>query len=182
MQLIQSKTNETRSVIEKMREILGTMSGDAYIEDEVNSLLALLDRLEDIAAPVPGESCAEEQVRERAREIASGLSVPDICAGEELIAPFVSELVSQILVSANNAQQESRRQRQAEGIAAAKAKGVRFGREPKPLPVNFPQIVLKWRNGELSLRAAARECDMSTSAFSSAVKRMDEEGREAKTA
>jgi len=179
MQLLQGKTNEARSVIEKMRSILGTMAGDASIENEVNTLLGLLDRLEDT---VTAESDAEAQARERAREIAAGLPVSDICADKELIAPFVSELVSQILLSASQAEQESRKQRQAEGIAAAKAKGVRFGREPKPLPVNFPQIVFRWRNGELSLRAAARECDMSTSAFSSAVKRLDEEGREAKTA
>jgi len=182
MQTVQSKTDEARSVLEEMRSILGTMAGEACMEDEVNALLGLLERLENTGVLGSDEARAGEQARERAREIASELPVSDICVSEELIAPFVSELVSQILVSAGQAQQECRRQRQAEGIAAAKAKGVRFGREPKPLPGNFPQIVFRWRNGELSMRAAARECGMSASAFSSAVRRLDEERREAKTA
>jgi len=124
----------------------------------------------------------EEQAREQARRIASELSAMNICLSEEQIAPFVSELVLQILSSVGQSRQEKRKQRQAEGIAAAKAKGVKFGRDPKPLPMNFPQTVYRWREGELSLRGAARECGMSTSAFSSAVKRMEEANREAKSA
>ncbi len=126
------------------------------------------------------ENRTEEQAREKARVIASELSTLDICLSEEQIAPFVSELVFQILSSVSQNRQNSRRQRQAEGIAAAKAKGVKFGREPKPLPMNFPQTVYRWREGELSLRGAARECGMSTSAFSSAVKRIEEADQEAK--
>jgi len=167
-----------------MRDILNSLADVHCAEDEIKTLLSLLDRLEDMAVsepkPEPGED-AETQAREKAREIASELSVSDMRISEGQIAPFVSELVLQILSSASQAKQENRKQRQAEGIAAAKAKGVRFGREPKPLPVNFHQTVFRWRNGELSMRAAARECGMSTSAFSSAVKRMDEAG-EAKTA
>jgi len=123
-----------------------------------------------------------EQAREQARRIASELSALDICLSEEQIAPFVSELVLQILSSVSQNRQEERKQRQAEGIAAAKAKGVKFGRDPKPLPINFPQVAFRWRNGELSMRAAARECGMSTSAFNSAVKRMEEANQEAKSA
>ncbi len=183
MQIIQNKTNEAHSVAEKMRKILGTMADDPSLKGEVKNLLSLLNRLEDMAAPESDEACAEARARERAREIASGLSVSDICADGEMIAPFVSELVSQMLISARQAQQDSRKQRQAEGIAAAKAKGVKFGREPKPLPTNFPHVAFRWRTGELSMRAAARECGMSTSSFSSAVKRMAEaEEQDAKTA
>jgi len=124
----------------------------------------------------------EEQAREQARRIASELSALDVCLSEEQIAPFVSELVLQILSSVSRTRQESRKQRQAEGIAAAKAKGVKFGRDPMPLPMNFPQTVCRWRKGELSLRGAARECGMSVSAFSSAVKRMEEAAQEARPA
>jgi len=182
MQILQSKTEDAHSVAKQMRDILDTLVDDPCVEDEVKTLLSLLDRLEYMAVSEPEpEEDAEARARERAREIALELPVSDIRISEDQIAPFVSELVLQILSSASQAKQESRKQRQAEGIAAAKAKGVRFGREPKPLPINFHQTVFRWRSGELSMRAAARECGMSTSSFSSAVKRMDEAG-EAKTA
>jgi len=184
MQLIQSKTEEAHSVAKQMRDILDTLADDPCVEDEIKTLLSLLDRLEDMAVPEPepDEDRDEAKARERAREIASELPASDIQLSEGQIAPFISELVLQILESASQAKRENRKQRQAEGIAAAKAKGVKFGREPKPLPLNFPQVAFRWRNGELSMRAAARECGMSTSAFSSAVKRIEEADQEAKPA
>ena len=57
------------------------------------------------------------------------------------------------------------RQRQAEGIAAAKAKGVRFGRPPKPLPGNFEEVYRRWEKGEITGTAAARGCRMPLSTF-----------------
>ena len=57
------------------------------------------------------------------------------------------------------------RQRQAEGIAAAKARGVRFGRPPEPLPKNFYANYQKWRAGKISGTAAARACKMPLSTF-----------------
>jgi len=183
MQILQDKTSEAHSVAEKMRDILNALADDPGVEKEIKALMPLLNRLEELAAFETEADCAEAQARERAREIASELPASDIRFSEGQIAPFVSELVLQILSSASQAKQESRKQRQAEGIAAAKAKGVRFGREPKPLPINFPQAVFKWQTGELSMRAAARECGMSASSFSSAVKRLDEAGeQDAKTA
>ena len=55
------------------------------------------------------------------------------------------------------------RQRQAEGIAAARARGVRFGRPPKPLPDNFCSVCGRWQSGQLTGLAAARECGMPMS-------------------
>ena len=55
--------------------------------------------------------------------------------------------------------------RQAEGIAAAKAKGIRFGRPPKPLPDNFHDAYQKWKQGEITGIAAAKECGMPLSTF-----------------
>lgn len=57
------------------------------------------------------------------------------------------------------------RQRQAEGIAAAKAKGIRFGRPPRPLPANFHTMFQKWKKGEITCTAAAKECGMPISTF-----------------
>ena len=57
------------------------------------------------------------------------------------------------------------RQRQAEGIAAAKARGVRFGRPPMPLPENFPAQYQRWKRGEITGKAAAQACGMPLSTF-----------------
>ena len=57
------------------------------------------------------------------------------------------------------------RQRQAEGIAAAKAKGVRFGRVPKPLPDGFHSAYQRWKRGEITGSEAARECGLPRSTF-----------------
>ena len=57
------------------------------------------------------------------------------------------------------------RQRQAEGIAAAKSKGVRFGRPPSPLPENFHSAYQKWRSGKMTGTDAAKACGMPLSTF-----------------
>ena len=57
------------------------------------------------------------------------------------------------------------RQRQAEGIAAAKARGVRFGRPPKPLPENFAVVCKDWQDGKITGVEAARRCGMPLSTF-----------------
>ena len=53
----------------------------------------------------------------------------------------------------------------AEGIAAAKAKGIRFGRVPKPLLENFHAVYQRWKSGEITGTAAAKECKMPLSTF-----------------
>jgi len=68
---------------------------------------------------------------------------------------------------------ESVHRRQAEGIAAAKAKGVRFGRPSPPLPENFEEARIAWRSGALSLRQAANSCGMPPSSFRTAVQRAE---------
>lgn len=62
-------------------------------------------------------------------------------------------------------EQNEDRQRQAEGIAAAKARGVRFGRVPKPLPDNFYEVYQQWRVKKLSVSEAAKACGMPQSTF-----------------
>ena len=57
------------------------------------------------------------------------------------------------------------RQRQAEGIAAAKARGVRFGKPPRPLPPNFKEVYGKWKSGAITCTAAAKECGLPLSTF-----------------
>lgn len=71
---------------------------------------------------------------------------------------FIADLVLQILSFVAQSERESIEKRQAEGIAAAKARGSRFGRPPRPLPENFYEIHTAWRNKKIVLRQAAEAC------------------------
>ena len=89
----------------------------------------------------------------------------DTRRGKDLMGTFLSDIVLQVLSFVAENERINIRQRQEEGIAAAKARGVRFGRPPGSLPKNFKDVCRLWRKGELSGAAAARECGMSLSTF-----------------
>ena len=78
---------------------------------------------------------------------------------------FISNLVLQILSYVAQTECENIRRRQAEGIAAAKSKGVRFGRPPSPLPENFHSVYQKWCSGKMTGTDAAKACGMPLSTF-----------------
>lgn len=112
-----------------------------------------------------------EQVRRLAQEVLSEISELEPSRSKEILGAFVSEL---FLSVAEKERREERRQRQAEGIAAAKARGVRFGPEPKPVPENFIECYEAWRDGYLSTTQAAEECGISRQAFYRAAKRQEQ--------
>lgn len=85
--------------------------------------------------------------------------------GKDLMGTFLSDIVLQVLSFVAENERMNIRQRQAEGIAAAKAKGVRFGRVPKPLPENFHAVYQRWKRDEITGTAAAKECGMPLSTF-----------------
>ena len=118
----------------------------------------------------PGKEEIQSRLRELAREIVSGLSAMDSAQGKALLDSFVSELFTSV---AKQELRETRRRRQAEGIAAAKARGVRSGRAPKPLPENFEECRQKWRDGEIKMCEAASACGMAKSSFRSAALRAE---------
>ena len=89
----------------------------------------------------------------------------DTRRGKDLMGTFLSDIVLQILSFVSENERFNIRQRQAEGIAAAKARGVRFGRPSQPLPENFPPIYEKWRSGAITGTAAAKACGMPLSTF-----------------
>lgn len=89
----------------------------------------------------------------------------DTRRGKDLLGTFLSDIVLQVLSFVAENERVNIRQRQAEGIAAAKARGVRFGRPPKPLPDNFYSICQKWRAGEITGTAAAKACGMPLATF-----------------
>ena len=104
----------------------------------------------------------QAKLKELAAEISSDLSALEAEQSKELLSDFVSEL---FLAAAKHKQQQERRQKQAEGIAAAKARGVRFGRPPKPLPENFHSAYQRWKTGIIPCTKAAQECGMPPSTF-----------------
>jgi len=89
----------------------------------------------------------------------------DTRRGKDLMGTFLSDIVLQVLSFVAENERTNSRQRQAEGIAAAKARGMKFGRPPKPLPANFYQVHRDWRNKRLTLSEAANACAMPVSSF-----------------
>lgn len=84
---------------------------------------------------------------------------------KNLLGTFIADLVLQVLSFAAQNERENIRSRQAQGIAAAKQRGVHFGREVKPLPDNFLENCDLWLNGRISGLEAARRCRMPSSTF-----------------
>ena len=89
----------------------------------------------------------------------------DTRRGKDLVGTFLSDIVLQVLSFVAENERINIRQRQAEGIAAAKARGVRFGRPPRPLPENSHSAYQRWKAGKITGTAAARECGMPLSTF-----------------
>ena len=89
----------------------------------------------------------------------------DTRRGKDLMGTFLSDIVLQVLSFVAENERTNIRQRQAEGIAAAKAKGVRFGRPPRPLPREFHNAYQEWRTGNITCTEAARRCNMPLSTF-----------------
>ena len=85
--------------------------------------------------------------------------------GKDLMGTFIADLVLQILSFVAQSERENIKKRQQEGIAAAKAKGVKFGRPPKPLPPNFYSVYQQWRKGDLTVSSASEACNMSRTTF-----------------
>ena len=115
-----------------------------------------------------------EEVQQQWRLLTREMGV-DICVldmplldtrqGKDLMGTFISDLVLQILSFVAHRERDSIRQRQAEGIAAAQARGVRFGRPACPEPDNFFAIAAQWEQGILSAKEAAKLAGMSRSTF-----------------
>ena len=84
---------------------------------------------------------------------------------KDLLGTFISDLVMALLSYVAENERNTIRTRQAEGIAAAKARGVHFGRYPKPLPENFHEVCEMWKRKEIPVSEAARRCGMPQSTF-----------------
>ena len=80
----------------------------------------------------------------------------DTRQNRDLTGTLIADIVLQLLSYVAQTEREFIRQRQAEGIAAAKARGVQFGRRPSPKPIEFPQLKEQWSKGEISACQAAK--------------------------
>ena len=89
----------------------------------------------------------------------------DTTRSKDLLGTFISDLVLQLLSFVAQNERENIRKRQADGIAAAKARGVKFGRPEKEMPANFAGLVAKWERGEVSTAEMLVLCGMSKSTF-----------------
>ena len=82
-----------------------------------------------------------------------------------LLGTFISDLILALLSYVAESEYSTIHQRQAEGIAAAKARGVKMGRPPKPLPENFYTVYQSWKAGKITTSEAARRVNMPISSF-----------------
>ncbi len=115
-----------------------------------------------------------EEIQKQWRVLTKEIGI-DICVidmplldtrrGKDLMGTFLSDIVLQVLSFVAENERTNIRQRQAEGIAAAKAKGVKFGRPPLPLPANFYEVHKDWRAKKITLKQAANACNMPVGTF-----------------
>lgn len=89
----------------------------------------------------------------------------DTRQGKDLMGTFIADLVLQILSFVAQSERENIKKRQAEGIAVAKAKGVRFGRPEKNVPDNFGSLIKQWELKKLPLPEVLKQCNMSEATF-----------------
>ena len=115
-----------------------------------------------------------EEIQNQWRVLTKELKV-DICVldmplldtrrEKDLLGTFVADLVLQILSFTSENERNAIRERQRQGIAAAKARGIKFGRPGKKVPDDFGDLVKKWEKGKLSADALSKRCNMSMSTF-----------------
>lgn len=89
----------------------------------------------------------------------------DTRRGKDLMGTFLSDIVLQVLSFVAENERKNIRERQKEGIEAAKLRGVQFGRPRRDVPDNFVQICCRWSNGQILGKEAAKLCDMPLTTF-----------------
>ena len=85
--------------------------------------------------------------------------------GKDLMGTFIADLVLQILSFVAESERNNIKKRQAEGIAAARARGVHLGRPVKEAPADFPEIVTAWEKGEITMDEALKRSSMGQTSF-----------------
>lgn len=162
--------------ISKEKIYLDKMSGQDFSRPQYVKLLKKLKKGDVIVIKSIdrlGRNYGEilEQWRKITKEIGADIQVIDMpllntnSFHEDLTRVFISDLVLQILAYVAETERAFIKQRQAEGIAAAKLKGVQFGCKKTELPDEFEEYYQLWRKGEISLRKAAEALQMNHTTF-----------------
>ena len=89
----------------------------------------------------------------------------DTRRGKDLMGAFIADLVLQILSFVAQSERENIKKRQAEGIAAAKAKGIKFGRPEVKIPADFGKVIRQWEHKQIPIDEAVKRCQMSEATF-----------------
>lgn len=115
-----------------------------------------------------------EEIQKQWRVLTKEIGI-DICVldmplldtrnGKDLMEAFIADLVLQILSFVAQSERENIRKRQAEGIATAKARGVKFGRPEKSVPDDFGKVIKAWEQKKLTLAEVLKQCNMSEATF-----------------
>ena len=162
--------------ITKEKIYLDKMSGQDFSRPQYVKLLRKLKKGDVIiikSIDRLGRNYGEilEQWRKITKEIGADIQVIDMpllntnSFHEDLTGVFISDLVLQILAYVAETERAFIRQRQAEGIAAAKLKGVQFGCKRTELPDEFEKYYQRWSKGEMSLRKSAEALQMNHTTF-----------------
>lgn len=114
------------------------------------------------AAPIADDASLQARLQALAQEAVSVVMEADPAHGKELLGLFVADLFSQV---AEQERKVERHQRQAEGIAAAKERGVRFGRARIPMPEQFEELAADWWYGRVTAVQAGKELGISRTTF-----------------
>lgn len=112
----------------------------------------------------------QNQWRYLTKELGVDISVLDMPLldtrnGKDLMGTFIADLVLQILSFVAQSERESMKERQRQGIAAAKERGVRFGRPKIAVPSDFAEVVGDWENKKIDIEEATKRCKMSSATF-----------------
>ena len=115
-----------------------------------------------------------EEIQRQWRVLTKDIGI-DICVidmplldtrnGKDLMGTFIADLVLQILSFVAQSERENIKKRQAEGIAAARARGVHLGRPPKPIPQDFDRIVKEWESGKILFNEALKRSGLTEATF-----------------
>lgn len=103
--------------------------------------------------------------KKKADIIVLDMPLLDTTRNKDLLGTFIADLVLQVFSFVAENERINIRQRQAEGIAAAKKRGVKFGRPPIPVPDNFEDVYMRLKDKKITVEQAAKECNMSMVTF-----------------
>ena len=165
----------TEAGVPQSRIYMDQISGENFKRPQYQKLLRKLDKdsvlyIKSIDRLGRNYGDLNEQWRIITKEKHSDIVVLDMPIldtrkEKNLMGALISDIVLALLSYVAENERVNIKQRQAEGIASAKARGVKFGRPEIPLPDNFYQIHKAWRTGNLTLRQAAEACHMAESTF-----------------